>query len=136
MYKLDNEKVKAMSKIVALMLSDKRKYLALIYHYCLQTPLSDIKIILGKSYAKTKNSLSRANKVYDIDLLCSLSEDVIEYEAKEVFKEVNGRYKCKWCGRYITKRGRTQHLLKYHAWEIEEIAKKYLLICSETSNNM
>jgi len=126
----DSKKIEKMSKIVALMLGDKRKYLALVYHYCLDTPLSDIKYILGKSYSKTKNSLSKANKTYDIKLLCKLTEDVIEYEAKEVFKEVNGRYKCKWCGRYVTKRGRIQHLLKYHKWELEEIAKKYLLIIS------
>ena len=132
----DNKKVENMKKIFALMLGDKKKYLAITYRYCLDTPLKDVKVILGKSYTKTKNALSKADKVYNIELLCKLSEDVIEYEAREVFKEVNGRYRCKWCGRYVTKRGRVQHLLKYHDEILKEIAEKYAIILTEETTDM
>jgi len=128
MYKIPSEKVKALAKILALMWSDRKRYLAITYRYCMDTPISDVKYILDKSYQKTKNSINRAYKTYDIELLCELPEYTITHEVKEAFKEVNGRWKCRWCGRLVSKRGRTQHLLKYHSWELEEEARKFLLL--------
>jgi len=127
---MKEDKVKAMSKILALILGDRKRYLALVYHYCFDTPVSDVKYILDKSYQKTKNSLSKSDKVYDIKMLCDLPQEIAEVENVEVFKEVNGRYKCKWCGRYVTKRGRIQHLLKYHYERLESDAVKYLTLIS------
>ena len=109
-------------KTVALALADFTKFTIIHLHYCSNISLSRLAEMFKISYTKLKNSISKAPEIYDIDYMCS--DFPLEHTATLMpfYKEVNGRYKCMYCGRYVAKRGRTLHILTVH----KDLISKYV----------
>jgi hypothetical protein len=101
-------------KTVALALADFSRFTMIYLHYCSRVSYSRIAEVFRISSNQLKKSISKAHEVYDVDYMCHEFPLELVLSLTPFFKEKNGRYKCLYCGRYVTKRGRTQHILSMH----------------------
>jgi len=117
---MDRELQKKLN-VVALILSDFKKFTYAYLYYCQKIELSHIAKFFNESTSKLKRTLSKFETSYDLNYLCNEADVSKITRVLESFKEVNGRYKCPICRRYVTRRGRVQHLITVHRDELERL---------------
>jgi len=114
-----------LAKIFALLLGNKKKFLALAYRVCLDIPVKDLKPLLGRSYQSSKYVVYGGLRHYDADLLCEVFTYAFRYDNIEVYTKVGKTYVCNWCGRAVTENGRVKHLIRYHKKDLRRIEKEF-----------
>ena len=116
-----NRELQKKLNVVALAIADFKKFTYAYLHYCEGAELSHIAKFFNESTSKLKRTLSKFETSYDLNYMCNEINIEKIMKVYEGFKEVNGRYKCLLCKRYVTKRGRVQHLIAVHRDELERL---------------
>ena len=116
-----NRELQKKLNVVALILSDFKKFTYAYLYYCQGIELSHVAKFFNESTSKLKRTLSKFETSYDLNYMCNEVDVSKITRVLESFKEVNGRYKCLLCKRYVTRRGRVQHLITVHRNELKEL---------------
>ena len=117
--------ISRLSKIFALLLGNKKKFLALAYRECLDIPVKDLKPLLGSSYQSSKYTVYGGLKSYDRNLLCKVFTYAFKYDNIEVYSKAGKMYVCNWCGRVVKENGRVKHLIRYHKKDLRKLEKEF-----------
>ena len=117
--------ISRLAKVFALLLGDKKKFLALAYKVCLDVPVKDLKILLGLSYKDSKYTIYSGLKNYDMGLLCKVFTYAFKYDNIEVYSKAGKMYVCNWCGRVVKENGRVKHLIRYHKKDLRKLEKEF-----------